>query len=166
MPRRSASKKAGNAAAEVPTRPGREGGRERPPLKKKPAKKRSIRPGNCFNCGCDETQTTLWRTDPGCSTCQLCNACGIYRTFHGEHRPVHLFDSAKTRRTEVEGEHRSPSPTVSTPPATSLSPVSVLMEIFSDGSDVPNSPGHVADDLMKGAMALLTLSGKWSPHNV
>ncbi|WOO80355.1 uncharacterized protein LOC62_03G003872 [Vanrija pseudolonga] len=74
---------------------------------------RTVRRGFCANCGCDETQTQLWRSnpdDPENPNNMLCNACGLWVKEKGYQRPEqHWKHKTQCRDPKGPVRHRTPS---------------------------------------------------------
>ncbi|ODO02062.1 hypothetical protein L198_02793 [Cryptococcus wingfieldii CBS 7118] len=124
----------------------------RAPTSGKPKKRRILRPGRCANCGCNEEETSLWRTnvDAGKDESEkiVCNACGLWRSEHGFPRPKRMSNmsprltNTKFERDEagLKNHQRSASKA---------------------SSDDSSSDETEVDDVIDAANILMDLATKW-----
>ncbi|WWC85723.1 uncharacterized protein L201_000589 [Kwoniella dendrophila CBS 6074] len=87
------------------------------------ALKRDIRATVCQNCGCNKSQTSMWRTNKDeqrlpADDNMLCNACGLWRIEHGVHRPPGWWSKCRSSKSRSRSPltASSSSPNSSPPP--------------------------------------------------
>ncbi|WVQ76261.1 hypothetical protein IAR50_005926 [Cryptococcus sp. DSM 104548] len=118
----------------------------------KPKKRRILRPGRCANCGCNEEETSLWRTNVDAgkegSNKIVCNACGLWRSEHGFPRPQKMSNmSPRLTSTKFESDEAGPRNRQRSASRTH--------------SEASSSDETEVDDVIDAAYILMGLAAKW-----